>query len=573
MASRVLGWGLWALPLASLALPFALRRRGFDARRTLLATSSAFALLALGGMLLPWLGLRALAIVLAAQCLAALAVVRYEVRLPPRERLAKLGRFGLLLGPPLLLLGGGEWFAWLATESRWLTLQTPIKTMYLGPEGTPVELADWRVYHMNRDDTKEPDPVLLWRPVPKAPFNEQRFQGPEVSVPKPAGVYRVFVYGDSNTAMPGAWPMHLRRFLKPTAAHRYEVVNAGVEGYTTYQGLMRYREERDKYQPDMILVSFGWNDAAPAADRPDKEYLPSPVAAAALRVAMRFRSYRLLVAAIRPKPAAHPKLAGSRVDRKDYEANLRAFVEESRRRGVSVVLLTRPHRVPPLEGAQDWVLDVPRYDQVVLDVAHATNVRALDSNALVEGDQYLFLPGDDCHLTETGHEVLGRRICERLFPVACPASASKDAALETKEPAPSRPDVKLHTTATGCAECELNQLYVSAKAVDGAISTEWLAPNGKPAELDLKLEPRTKIESFSLLNARNLPYADRGTIEFRYEVRDGDLVVAAGKAGFKPDAELPQWLTLPVGAEANRIHLTITNWYKLGGGIAEVRVH
>lgn len=34
----------------------------------------------------------------------------------------------------------------------------------------------------------------------------------------------------------------------------------GVVGYSSHQGLLRFREEAGTYEPDLVLVSFGWND-------------------------------------------------------------------------------------------------------------------------------------------------------------------------------------------------------------------------------------------------------------------------------------------------------------------------
>ena len=45
---------------------------------------------------------------------------------------------------------------------------------------------DWRLATITGDENREPDPVLLWRPVTHSPFNAQRFKGPMAEIPKPA---------------------------------------------------------------------------------------------------------------------------------------------------------------------------------------------------------------------------------------------------------------------------------------------------------------------------------------------------------------------------------------------------
>ena len=77
---------------------------------------------------------------------------------------------------------------------------------------------DWRLATITGDENREPDPVLLWRPVTHSPFNAQRFKGPMAELPKPADVFRVMCYGDSLTDGPprGGWPFWLHRLLAGT---------------------------------------------------------------------------------------------------------------------------------------------------------------------------------------------------------------------------------------------------------------------------------------------------------------------------------------------------------------------
>ena len=151
--------------------------------------------------------------------------------------------------------------------------------------GDPDSLArghdDWRLATITGDENREPDPVLLWRPVTHSPFNAQRFKGPLAEIPKPAQVYRVMCYGDSLTDGPprGGWPSWLSRLLAeqgPAAGRRFEVLNAGVAGYSSHQGVLRFLQEVDRFQPDLVLVSFGWNDAAEAIGQPDKTFKIPP---------------------------------------------------------------------------------------------------------------------------------------------------------------------------------------------------------------------------------------------------------------------------------------------------------
>src|SRR5262245_20847457 len=178
----------------------------------------------------------------------------------------------LLLGSALILLGleaAARVLVRLGVVDYW----RPMKTVWV--EGTD----DWRLNHITGDNLREPDPVLFWKPVTRSPYNPQRFKGPLMVVPKPREVFRILCYGDSNTDGPkrGSWPEVLQDVLNQYPAptgRRYEVVNAGVAGYSSHQGLLRFQQEVKIYQPDLVIVSFGWNDAAQAVGHADHEFQP-----------------------------------------------------------------------------------------------------------------------------------------------------------------------------------------------------------------------------------------------------------------------------------------------------------
>lgn len=54
------------------------------------------------------------------------------------------------------------------------------------------------------------------------------------------------------------------------------MLNAGVAGYSSYQGLLRFKQEVARYEPDLIFVSFGFNDLPPAIGEPDNYFKPPP---------------------------------------------------------------------------------------------------------------------------------------------------------------------------------------------------------------------------------------------------------------------------------------------------------
>src|SRR5262249_13213324 len=131
-------------------------------------------------------------------------------------------------------------------------------------EKTKKEWSEWRDYHAFQDKRFAYDPYLIWVPRKDIPgFNAQGYRGKELSPEKAEGSYRIFAIGDSNTLgwveenSPN-WPRYLEELLAEKD-DRYTVVNAGVYGYTSFQGLRAFKQAL-RYEPDMVLISFGCND-------------------------------------------------------------------------------------------------------------------------------------------------------------------------------------------------------------------------------------------------------------------------------------------------------------------------
>ncbi len=101
-------------------------------------------------------------------------------------------------------------------------------------------------------------------------MNQEGFRGPDTPVAKPADVYRIVALGDSvvqglSVARDETWETFLEEKLNSenqssSELRRYEIINAGVGGYLSWQALARYKNRAMKYNPDLVLVLVGWND-------------------------------------------------------------------------------------------------------------------------------------------------------------------------------------------------------------------------------------------------------------------------------------------------------------------------
>ena len=117
----------------------------------------------------------------------------------------------------------------------------------------------------------DPDAELFWRLKPnmeRLGTNRYGLRGADFPVEKPPGVLRVVSIGDSSAfgcASPNLRPeetyaARLESLLNEhDSTHRWHVINAGVPGYTSLQGL-RYLPRLERFAPDAIVVYFGRND-------------------------------------------------------------------------------------------------------------------------------------------------------------------------------------------------------------------------------------------------------------------------------------------------------------------------
>ncbi|MEZ5319126.1 MAG: GDSL-type esterase/lipase family protein [Vicinamibacterales bacterium] len=276
---------------------------------------------------------------------------------------------------------------------------------------------DARAYHLFEDANFEYDPQLIWRPRPgESVFNRQGFRGPVLATPKPAGQLRIFTVGDSNTlgwaGEDGAnWPAALQgrvRSVRPDAV----VVNAGVWGYASYQGLVRFRETL-AFDPDIVLVSFGSNDAHQVLE-PDRAYARRPMRTTdADRFLRRFRLGQLVLSVLEnPTPGEAPHLQ-PRVSLDEYRENLATMVREGRDHGARVVLLTRPY-VGAITGPEWWKNWGADYAAATLEVGDQLDAPVIDVYSVFRDRDDLF--ADESHFTDEGHALAAGVILEGLRP-------------------------------------------------------------------------------------------------------------------------------------------------------------
>lgn len=315
-----------------------------------------------------------------------------------------LMNLGLVLVSLVLCLTGAEVILrWLDYEYR------PLKIQVRNPEQA-------RLQHIFQDEYFVYDPLLIWRPRPDGEiFNAQGYRGPELDADKSPEEYRILAIGDSNTLGWGGsagahWPGYLHELMRQED-ERVRVVNAGVYGYSSYQGLQRFRESL-ALGPDLVLISFGANDAH-RVPTPDREFARQP----AIRwnpagLLQRFRVGRLLLGARMRVLPGSDKTLHPRVPLAEYRQNLTEMVRLARKREIEAVLLTRPYS-GRIDDEQWWKNFAHEYNLATAEVATAEDVLLVDLFSHFKGKPDYF--ADESHFTAVGHRLAAEIVHEALI--------------------------------------------------------------------------------------------------------------------------------------------------------------
>ena len=130
----------------------------------------------------------------------------------------------------------------------------------------------------------EPDDYLFWRlrPDNKAfGTNSQGFRGPEFEPEAEKNKIRVLCVGDSctfglNVPEAQTYPSQLQSMLDSAfGTGRFRVVNAGVMGYSSFQGRRFLQRMLPFYRPHFVVIYYGNNDLWPAYYYDSEQIPPS----------------------------------------------------------------------------------------------------------------------------------------------------------------------------------------------------------------------------------------------------------------------------------------------------------
>jgi lysophospholipase L1-like esterase len=233
--------------------------------------------------------------------------------------------------------------------------------------------------------------------------NSLGLRGPEVRArEKPLLILAV---GNSCTFGVGVnddktWPARLEEVLSKRYGIPAEVLNAGVPGYTAYQGL-RYLEERGLgLRPAMVIACFGFNDADAWGPKGDVDIAKSLSILRWDRLLSQSRFYVGLKGLIRGLGGPPPDPVEDRRARllpEEYYETLMAMNRLCASRRIPLILVVWPYRNQKQEGVYDWIGYQPIVAQVSRD-GRVPVVNLIEPFVACEDPLYL----DHIHANEAG---------------------------------------------------------------------------------------------------------------------------------------------------------------------------
>jgi len=284
------------------------------------------------------------------------------------------------------------------------------------------------------------DPQLFWRLRPSQTISSKFFEGKKYrinshglrgeEIPDKTDKVRIVVMGNSCTFGWGipddnTYTRQLEMLINTDEAlPEVEVINAGIPGYSTFQGRRFFYTDIAYLEPDIVMMMYAWNDQWAAADNiPDKkQQMPPEYVINLQNIFSRLKIYRFvkkIALSIIEEPLDTKLIKENpvyRVSEGDFYDNLDVIIQYCKREKMTPILLTSP--IPSLEKYYPAGVRSPMhqyheyYNYQIRQLAKFNKIALIDVAKIFDDHDSLFddAPKDPIHFNAAGHRIAAEAI-------------------------------------------------------------------------------------------------------------------------------------------------------------------
>jgi lysophospholipase L1-like esterase len=275
--------------------------------------------------------------------------------------------------------------------------------------------------------------------------NSRGFRTGEFSREKPGNVYRIFFLGDSTTF---GWGVNgeerfsdvlVSRLNAAQSRIRFEAVNLGIPGYSSYHGRAVFEHYVKDYAPDMVILAFCANDGRLVPRQVKAMLRQKPFFSGLKDFLGNFKTYRwmrkILLSLVNPYDRKMRKSSGREprvplVNQAEFSRNLEYIIAKGREMGFKTALLglccpidylakmsavARRSNVFMMDGMYvllknlETIRQRPDYQNQILFLENLFGKPVLERNPI------LLVTSDSCHPNMIGHRLIAETLIEKLF--------------------------------------------------------------------------------------------------------------------------------------------------------------
>jgi lysophospholipase L1-like esterase len=276
--------------------------------------------------------------------------------------------------------------------------------------------------------------------------NHLGFRGPELGTPKDPKTFRVIVFGDSSSF---GWGVHQHQMFssrladtlnalpldqRPRQKAHIEVGNFAIPGDSSEYGSLIFEHFAARYQPDLVILGFGANDAKQVVTPHQSEVekfrrsgwsnqIRAALSSSALvRTLLRFSQRR-------GPQADTPTTFVTAVERKRYRANLARMAESAARIGAHTLVISLCTPLPYRRTAEALshrrgLIHVDG-QRLLLEAVPALRSKRLypeevsqlegQLGTLLEEQPLLYVSSDGCHPNALGHMLVAKSLVDAIL--------------------------------------------------------------------------------------------------------------------------------------------------------------